>query len=162
MDGLSIAASVIAVVDASVKVTALCSQYIAAVKNAKKDVERIQRKVGDINHIAKGIQKLLDGPNKARLSTTHGLFESLEQCRQQLEHLEEQLKPGEIRKAMSRIGFRDLKWPFTSKQVKDTLSTLEAYEQSFTQALQVDQTQVICSSFQCKQNQLTNTKEPHT
>jgi superfamily I DNA and RNA helicase len=162
MDGLSGAASVIAVIDVSVKVTALCSQYLVAVKNAKKDIERIKKKVGDIKHIVEAIKKLLDGPHKARLSTTHGLFESLEQCKQQMEQLEEQLKPGRIRKAMSRIGFRALKWPFTSKQVKDTLSTLEAYEQSFTQALQVDQTQVICSSFQCKQNQLTNTKESHT
>jgi hypothetical protein len=139
MDGLSGAASVIAVIDVSVKVTALCSQYITAVKSAKNDIECIKKKVSDIKHIVEGIKKLLDGPHKAQLSTTHGLFQSLEQCLQQLQQLEEQLEPGKTRKAMSRFGVRALKWPFTSRQVEDILSSLEAYERSFTIALGVDQ-----------------------
>jgi hypothetical protein len=48
------------------------------------------------------------------------------------------LDPGKTRKAMSRIGFRALKWPFTSKQVDKIISTLEGYEQTFSLALQVD------------------------
>jgi hypothetical protein len=145
MDGVSSGASVIAVIEVSAKVIALCSQYIAAVKNAKKEIECIQKKVSDIKHIAEGIKKLLNGPHKAQLSTTHGLFESLDQCLQQLQQLREQLEPGTTRKVMSRFGFRALKWPFNSKQVENTLSSLEVYERSFTLALQVDQTQVLCS-----------------
>jgi hypothetical protein len=147
MDGLSIAASVIAVVDVSVKVTALCSQYITDVKGAKNEIECIQNKVGDIIGIMKKIEELLDGPQKAQLSTTHGLFESLDQCLQQLQQLKEQLEPRKIRKFMRWIGFRALRWPFTSKQVKDTLSSLEAYKDSFILAIQVDQMQVLCSFF---------------
>jgi hypothetical protein len=143
MDGLSGAASVIAVIDLSAKITALCSQYIAAVKHAKHEIECIKKKVGDIKHIVEGIKKLLDGPHKAQLSTTHGLSKSLEQCLQQLQQLKEQLEPGKTRKAMSRFGARALKWPFTSKQVEDILASLEVYERSFTLALQVDQTQVL-------------------
>jgi hypothetical protein len=145
MDGLAGAASVIAVIDLSAKITALCSQYITAVKHAREEIECIQKKVGDIKQIVEGIKKVLDGPHKAQLSTTHGLIKSLEQYLQQLQQLKEQLMPGKTRKAMSQFGIRALKWPFTSKQVKDTLSSLEACERSFTLALQVDQTQVICS-----------------
>jgi hypothetical protein len=152
MDGLSGAASVIAVIDLSAKISALCFQYIVAVKDAKNDIEHIQKKVSDIKHIVEGIKKLLDGPHKAQLSTTHGLFKSLEQYLQQLQQLKEQLEPRKTRKAMNRFGARALKWPFTSKQVENTLSSLAVYERSFTQALQVDQTQVTCSYFQCKQN----------
>jgi hypothetical protein len=140
MDGLSGAASVIAVIDLSAKITALCFQYSIAVKDAKNDIERIQKKVGDIKHILESIKKLLDGPHKAQLSTTHGVFKSLKQCLQQLEQLKEQLEPGKTRKAMSRFGVRALKWPFTSKQIENTVSSLEGYERSFTLALQVDQT----------------------
>jgi hypothetical protein len=140
MDGVSSGASVIAVIEVSVKVIALCSQYISAVRNAKKDIERIEKKVGDIKHNAEGIRKLLDGPNKAQVPTTHGLFKSLDQCLQQLEQLEKQLEPRKARKVMSRFGLRDLKWPFTSKQVEDILSSLEGYECSFALALNVDQT----------------------
>jgi hypothetical protein len=142
MDGLSSAASVIAVIDMSAKITALCFQYSIAVKDAKNDIERIEKKVGDIKRVLKSIKKLLDGPHKARLSTTYGLSKSLKQCLRELQELQKELKPGKTRKTMSRFGVRALKWPFTSKQVERIISSMEGYEQTFTLALQVDQTQV--------------------
>jgi hypothetical protein len=51
IDGLSGAASVIAVVDISAKVASLCFQYLVAVKDAKADIERLHRKVTDINNV---------------------------------------------------------------------------------------------------------------
>ncbi|KAI1523476.1 WD40 multi-domain protein, partial [Pyrenophora tritici-repentis] len=143
MDGLSGAASVIAVIDMSAKITALCLQYSRAVKDAKNDIERIEKKVGDIKRVLKSIKKLLDGPHKARLSTTHGLFKSLKQCLWELQELEEELKPGKTRKTMSKFGVRALKWPFTSKQVEKIVSSLEGHKHTFTLALQIDQTDLI-------------------
>jgi hypothetical protein len=140
MDGLSGAASVIAVIDISAKIIAACYQYSKAVKDAKDDIGRVQRKVGDITHILKKIERLLDSQDKTRLSTTHGLLDSLSQCLQELKDMEAKLNPGKSRKIMSRIGLRALKWPFTSKQVDKIVSTLEGFEQAFTLALQVDQT----------------------
>jgi hypothetical protein len=140
MDGLSGAASVIAVIDISAKIAALCFQYSIAVKDAKSDIERIERKVSDIKRVLKSIKKLLDGPRTARLSATHSLFKSLQQCLLELQELEKVLKPGKTRKTMSRFGVRALKWPFTSKQVESIISSMEGYEQTFTLALQVDQT----------------------
>jgi hypothetical protein len=140
MDGLSGAASVIAVIDMSAKITALCLQYSRAVKDAKNDIERIEKKVGDIMRVLKSIKKLLDGPHKARLSTTHGLFKSLKQCLRELQELEGELKPGKTRKTMSKFGVRALKWPFTSKQVEKIVSSLEGHMHTFTLALQIDQT----------------------
>jgi hypothetical protein len=78
MDGLSGAASVIAVIDISAKITAACYQYYTAVKNAKDDIERMQRKVGDITHILEKL-KLLYSQDKKRLSTTHGLYMDMEE-----------------------------------------------------------------------------------
>jgi hypothetical protein len=140
MDGLSGAASVIAVIDISAKIIAVCYQYSKAVKDAKDDIGRVQRKVGDITHILKKIERLLDSQDKTRLSTTDGLLDSLSQCLQELKDMEAKLNPGKSRKIMSRIGLRALKWPFTSKQVDKIVSTLEGFEQAFTLALQVDQT----------------------
>ena len=74
MDGLSVAANVSAVVDMSTKIATLYFQYPIAVKDAKNDIERIGKKVGDIERILESIKRLLDGPHKAQLSTTHGLF----------------------------------------------------------------------------------------
>jgi hypothetical protein len=142
MNGLSGAASVIAVIDISAKIIALCFQYSIAVKDAKNDIERIKKKVGDVKRVLEGVKKLLDGPHKARLSTTHDLFMSLEQCLRELEGLKSELESG---KAMSRFGARALKWPFTSKRVEKTISSLEGHEHTFTLGLQVDQMQVLCS-----------------
>jgi hypothetical protein len=140
MDGLSGAASVIAVIDIAAKIVSLCFQYSKAVKDAKDDVERVQRKVGDITHTLEQIMQLLDGPDKTRLPTTQGLFSSLAKCLKELENLQVELEPGKGRKTMSRIGLRALKWPFTSKQVDKIVSNLEGFEQTFNFALQVDQT----------------------
>jgi hypothetical protein len=140
MDGLSGAASVIAVIDISAKITAICYQYSIAVKDAKDDIERVQRKAGDIAHVLEKLKHLLDSQDKTRLSSTHGLVDSLNQCLRELGDIKVKLDPGKTRKTMSRIGFRALKWPFTSKQVEKIVSTLEGYEQTFNLALQVDQT----------------------
>jgi hypothetical protein len=140
MDGLSGAASIIAVVDISAKITSLCFQYSVAVKEAKNDIERVQRKVGDITGVLRKIEQLLDGRGKAQLSTSHELFDSLKGCLQELQEMKAKLEPGKTRKTMSRFGVRALKWPFTSKQIDKIISGLEQYKQTFMLSLQVDQT----------------------
>ncbi|EMD85645.1 hypothetical protein COCHEDRAFT_1148005 [Bipolaris maydis C5] len=145
MDGLSGAASVIAVIDISAKIVSLCYQYSVAIKDARDNIERVRRKVSDITHILEKIKQLLDSQDKTRLSTTQGLFSSLEQCLKELEGLEVTLEPRKTRKTMSRFGFRALKWPFTSKQVDKIVLDLERYEQTFGLALQADQTVVVSS-----------------
>lgn len=139
MDGLSGAASVIAVIDISAKITLLCFHYAIAVKDAKNDIERVKKKVGNITRLLEKLRQLLDGQEKAQLSTTHGLSASLKQCLQELNKLKTELEPRKARKAMSRFGMRALKWPFTSEQVEKIVLDLEGYEQAFTLALQIDQ-----------------------
>ncbi|KAF5852409.1 hypothetical protein GGP41_007836 [Bipolaris sorokiniana] len=140
MDGLSGAASVIAVINISAKIISLCYQYSVSVKGAKNDVECIKKKVGDIKRVLEGVKKLLNGPHKARLPTTHNLFISLEQCLLELGGLKSKLESS---KDMSRFGVQALKWPFTSKQVEKIVSSLEAHEHTFTLALQIDQTDLL-------------------
>lgn len=41
MDGLSVAANVVAVVEVSAKVASLCAQYCSAVKKSKQDITRV-------------------------------------------------------------------------------------------------------------------------
>lgn len=60
MDGLSAAASVIAVIDVSAKIISLCLQYSTAVKNSRKYVERLQKKVSSIKNVFGKVEQLLD------------------------------------------------------------------------------------------------------
>lgn len=138
MDGLSGAASVIAVVDVSAKVASLCFQYAVAVKDAKNEIERLQKTINNIKHVLEHVAQLLE--KQSQLQTSHKLLDSVEECRGQLIELTVQLEPRKTRKAMQRFGMRALKWPFTSKQVEKIVTSLEKYQQTFSLALQVDQT----------------------
>lgn len=140
MDGLSAAASVVAVINISAKVATLCFQYSAAVKDAKEDIERLKKKVVDIKDVLEKWEQLLRRADKTRLPATHELKDSLNGCFGRLQELEIQLKPGRTRKAMSRLGGRALKWPFKSKEIEKIIATLEKHEQTFFLSLQVDQT----------------------
>lgn len=143
MEGISGAASVIAVIEISAKITSLCIQYSVAVKNAKKDIQHLQRKVSDIKDVLEEVKRLLNGRDKSLLSATHKLSDSLsnslKECFLQLQELNTRLEPGKTRKVMSRIRIRDLQWPFTSKEVEKLVASLEGYEQTYTLALQKDQ-----------------------
>ncbi|KAF1948113.1 hypothetical protein CC80DRAFT_486595 [Byssothecium circinans] len=143
MDGLSGAASVIAVVDMSAKVASLCFQYSIEVKHAKGDIERLYRKVNETKNVLEKLQQLLR-QDESQLSTTRTLLDPLQRCYQELKYLEDNLKaklePGLGRKAMQRFGMRALKWPLTSKEVEKAVQNLEKYGNTFSLALQVDQT----------------------
>ena len=134
-------------IDLSAKITSLCFYYSAAVKNAKKDIERLQRKVSDINDVFGQVKQLLDGRDKTLLSATHNLSDSLKECLLELEELKTQLEPGKTRKSMSRFGVRALQWPFTSKQVEMHVVRLKRYEQTYTLALQADQMLLLKIAF---------------
>lgn len=151
MDGISGAASLIAVIEISAKIASLCFQYSVAVKDAKKDIDRLQRKVSDLKDILEGVKRLLDGQDSTPLSAAHKLVGSLKDCFLRLEELQAQLDPGQTRKAMSRLGVRALKWPFTSKEIEKIVDGLERYEQTFILALQVDQTWVLSLVSCCRQ-----------
>ena len=118
MDGLSAAANVIAIVDISAKIASLCFQYSVAVRDAKKDIDRLQRTVTDIKNVLEEVKQLLDRQDKTQLSTTYKLSDLLKECNQQLQGLKAQLEPGKTRKAMHRFGVQALKWPFINKQVE--------------------------------------------
>ena len=140
MDGLSAAASVIAVIEISTKITSLCLQYATAVKDAQKDIERFQRKVADLKGALEGVERLLNTHDIRRIPTANKLEKSLIDCLQRLKKLEARLIPRSTRKTMSRLGVRALKWPFTSKEVHEIAVDLGRYEHTFNLALQVDQT----------------------
>src|SRR5436309_2245686 len=134
MDGLSGAASVIAVIDLSAKIVSRCFQYSVAVKNAKEDIGSLQREVSRIGDVLEGAKKLLEGSKGMRLLTSQKLSDSLKGCSVQLEELNRRLEPSNTRKAMSRLGVRALKWPFTSKEVEKIIADLERYKQTFSLA----------------------------
>ncbi len=140
MDGLSAAASVFAVIQISEDVVSLCSQYLKAVKNAKSDIERLQGELGHLRAVLEGAQKLLKGPNAARLETSRPLLDGLRACSSQLKDLETKLKGNS--KGLRRLVPRALKWPLESKNVDSIIQTLNRFRDTLSAGLNIDQTYV--------------------
>ena len=139
MDGLSAATSVVAVVEMSAKVGSLLFQYAKEVKSAGEDIARVQLQVDSLKNASESVQQLLDGPKSAELQASQKLRAALRDSKSQLEGLEQRLRPGKTRKAMSRFGVRALTWPFDSKEMENIIQDLETYAQTISLGLQVDQ-----------------------
>ncbi len=140
MDCVSAAASVITIIDICARIAKLCFEYSVAVKDAKKDIDRLGKAVTDIKNVLEEVNRLLDKQDKTRLSTTRKLSDSLKECLRRLEELKTQLEPRTSRRVMQQLGLRSLKWPFKSTQVEKMVASLKEYEETFGLALQIDQT----------------------
>jgi Fungal N-terminal domain of STAND proteins len=140
MEGLGIATSVIAVIELSAKISSVCVQYSRAVKDATKDISRLQGELKSLQDVLEKVKPLLDGPNGSRLSASLPLSETLKGCLSQLQTLQSRLSPSIPRKYIGQIGLRALKWPFEIKEADKVVRQLERCKQSISLALQVDQT----------------------
>jgi hypothetical protein len=140
MDGLSGAASVIAVIQLADRILTLCGNYARAVKDAKKDIECLHKEVKSVTEVLQKLIELLRGPNGTKLSASQSLDKALMDCSSELKGLERRLHPGKKHKVMRSIGLRALKWPLESNNVEKVVNNLERYKQLITLALQVDQT----------------------
>ncbi|KAM0187028.1 hypothetical protein ACHAPI_011346, partial [Fusarium lateritium] len=142
-EALGVASSVIAVVELSAKVFSLCLQYSREVKDAKNDIERLCEELATFQVTVKELQNLVEEPRGKELKASQQLKSAVEHGRLRLENLEKQLKPSTGRKRMSRFGFRALKWPFESKEVKGTIEDLERCRGTISLALTIDQTAIL-------------------
>ncbi|KAF6782559.1 Kinesin light chain 5 [Colletotrichum sojae] len=143
MGGLGVAANVIAVVDLSAKVAALCFQYSKEVAGARGDIQRLRTQVEHLGTAVRGTQRLVEGIKGRSLLISQELVDSIHECIADLERLEKKLDPKPARTMMRRLGLRALKWPFDSKEVDQVLSSLERHEKTILLGLQIDQTSAL-------------------
>ncbi|KEY71560.1 hypothetical protein S7711_09693 [Stachybotrys chartarum IBT 7711] len=143
MEGLGVAASVIAVVDLSAKIASICSQYIKGVKNAENDVRRLLQEINNLGAIAGDIDKLLSGSTSARLKSSQKLEAGLQDSLNKLRTLENKLETfkqpgGTTHKIKARFRRTALKWPFSSQEVEKNVQDIIHYTQILSLALQHD------------------------
>ncbi len=139
MDGLSSAASVIAVIQLTGTVVKICGGYIQEVKDARDDIISLQRTVADLEAILQKLKELLQEPRGIKLSTSL-LVNNISDCLACLEAVEKKIDLGRRKRMMKRLGIRALRWPFKRSEVDRIITNLERYKLFFTLSLQVDQT----------------------
>jgi hypothetical protein len=70
MDGLSTAASIIAVVQVTGSIVKICGGYIKRVKDARKDILSLQHEVVGLTGLLEKLGELLHGSSRAKLPTS--------------------------------------------------------------------------------------------
>jgi hypothetical protein len=143
MDGLSAAASVIAVVQISGKVFALCQTYYSEVKSAREDIRRLRDEVTSLQDVLTNVTDLADAPGSAKLSVLDLLNQPdgiIQQCQTELKGLATKLDTGQGNDKMRKFGLRALEWPFSRKYVDTTLSIIRRQKEIFNLALTADMT----------------------
>ena len=141
MEGLSAAASVVAVLQISIQVYTLCSEYYLKAKAARSDIERLQGEVTALKDVLEKVEDLTNSSNSNQLAVlkllnqTEGPFQ---QCQTQLTDLAAKLEQGQAKDKMTRFGLRALKWPLSSKDVDTCLETIGRHKATFVLALTLD------------------------
>lgn len=131
--GLGIAASIIAVIHLTGKLTSLSYGYIGGVKRAGDDMKEL---LEELSSLMKALITLKDFTDANPLSPTlQGLDGPIRACTRELETLEAKLT---TRKGV--MGMIDrLQWPFKNSEFSDLKSRIERHKSLFTFALAIDQ-----------------------
>ncbi|KAF4448569.1 hypothetical protein F53441_8046 [Fusarium austroafricanum] len=110
---------------------------------------RIMRREGELTRLKsvfEGAQRLLEGPNGARLESSQELRTTLIQCTTQLEDLattlRERLERRKWGKFMGKLRLRT-KWPFESGDTDKIIHNLCQFRDALSACLTVDQMQVL-------------------
>ncbi|KAJ6107986.1 NACHT and WD40 domain protein [Penicillium sp. IBT 18751x] len=143
MDGLSSAASVIAVIQLTGSIVKICGSYLQEAKDARDQIIALQRTVTGLESILYKLSELLQGPCDAKLGTFSLLVNDVSDCLSRLEGLKEKIDPVGGKRMMRRLGIRALKWPLRRAEVNKIIHDLERYKSSFILSLQVDQTSLL-------------------
>lgn len=138
MEAIGAASSVIAVIQITAQIAQLCGGYISDVHNAPQEVESMRTKISSLHDVVQQLQKLIEDAEDGVMPLSFSLLKSIEDCEKNLAALQSKLSPSKREKAMSKFGFRALKWPFSTREMQKALTSLEEYLDIFSRALQVD------------------------
>jgi ankyrin repeat domain-containing protein 50 len=140
MDGLSTAASVIAVIQISSQIFDFCRTYYLNVKDARNDIQRLQNEITSLQDVLVRVADLANVRNSTPMHTLDLVNKEdglLKQCQLELTALAARLSPDESSKL--KLALKTMKWPLSRKEVDRTLVAIGRYKSSFILALTTDQ-----------------------
>ncbi|KAJ5216310.1 uncharacterized protein N7498_002717 [Penicillium cinerascens] len=143
MDGVSNAASIIAVIQLAGTVLTTCVTYFNEVKDAKNDIHRLHLEVASLTGLLNKVSELLHSPDGTDLSASKMMVDSMNECFSTLTALDKRIDPGNRHKIMTKWGIRALKWPLKKDELRKTVEDIERCKTALNLALQVDQTTLI-------------------
>ena len=152
MEGVGAAASVIAVIQLTQEVYKLCQSYVLSVKNARRDIDLLCKEVMDLHDVLETLDNWLQGTDASESLILSKLKESsggpLDLCQKELKSIKEILETYTSptgaggQQMMKRVGMRALKWPFSERDLKAKINTLQKGKDSLNLALTAENTYV--------------------
>ncbi|KAG8832783.1 hypothetical protein FRC20_007808, partial [Serendipita sp. 405] len=143
-EAIGLALSIVSLVKLTAVVLQTCYDYVAKVKQAPEDVQKLISEVASLQTILEQLQRLTSDPNDERMSllksleTQHGPFTA---CYAVLADVQKKLRsikdPSSLR---NRLMF-----PFQGEKLVELLQTLEKHKTSFILALAGDQAKLTCN-----------------
>lgn len=134
MEGVAAAGSVITILQITEEIGRLCRRYIHEVRHAQRDIHRLQSKASALHKV---LTRLNNEPH-SNIDAT-----AVQKCCKDLSSIQERLKPKTKHTPMKRVGFRALKWPFSSKEVEEQTQALEGYLIIFNTTLQLNMSEKV-------------------
>ncbi|RPB18652.1 hypothetical protein L211DRAFT_901709 [Terfezia boudieri ATCC MYA-4762] len=139
MDGLSVAASVIAVVQIAGQVMSLCVNYYSIAKNAQSDIKYLLDNIVALISLFQHIEALSKGPGAAKLVASKELIEGVAlELKQEFQKLKKILEPEE-RQGFFQYFSRRLTWPLKREDVDKVFQLLERHKTTLILAMNSDQ-----------------------
>ncbi|KAL4750010.1 hypothetical protein BDW72DRAFT_194253 [Aspergillus terricola var. indicus] len=138
MDPLSCAASVFAVIQLAGAVANVCGDYVKRVKNARKDINDLNREISSLKSILESLDGVLRGPGGEKLIALQKISDDAGRCKVTLETLRDKINPETTQSSIRWRGFRHWKWPLQRQEMNEAISELKGYTSLFMAALQID------------------------
>lgn len=140
MEGVGAVANV--VVNLSVKVAALCSQYAEDARSARSDIEELRDEVTTLRRAAKSARRLIRDQHGASLEASRDMEDALRESLNVLRKLVESLQYSTGRRFMRLFRIRVLRWPLKRREVNQKIKRIRRCTKRINLALQVYQTYV--------------------
>src|SRR5579859_4135001 len=143
MDGLSAAASVIAVLQISESIISACYQCLKTVTAARKDIRDLITMVKDLNSVLDKIHSFIDNDGDAEDPSPllNFLNPSFAACQDAMEDIAKQLGIDLAVDSTEDIKITFMKkatWPWKEKEVAKILRSIENFKTTFTLAISAE------------------------
>ena len=126
----------IAVITLSAKVLSTIWTYYSEAKNARSDITLLTDEIRAFQDVLQKLEDFLS--RSSRVSLPASLETALKQAQSDLTSIDKQLDPGKGTKRMRLFGTRALKWPFTKKEVEESIARFDRLKTSINLALNTD------------------------
>lgn len=160
MDGLSVTASVIAVLQVAEAAISVCCDYRASVRGARWEVPRVLEQLRGLRSILRKLEELADQAERSsthpKLATLRDLCDpnhgELTSCFTDLTSLEAKLQhrgrswTGPVGSKRNHF-LQAMKWPFQKSETEKVLQLLDRYKSTLNVAVSADQMWVNLHTF---------------